>query len=481
MADPKRIIPPLFTARMAEVNSGLASRLTEALACTDPVVAVRHNPRKGHGPHLGADTVAWCPMGEYLPERPQFTFDPALHQGCYYVQDASSMFIGYILAQLTSSTPVRYLDACAAPGGKTTAAIDALPWGSHIVANEFMPQRAAILRENVAKWGCPFVTVTKGDTAQFRKCGSRFDIIAADVPCSGEGMMRKDAEAAAQWSPGLVVQCAMRQREILANLWPALRPGGYLVYSTCTFNVDENEAMVQHLVNEYGAEPVAIDIPLEWGVEGAVVGNLPVCRFMPHKLRGEGLFMAVVRKPVIGDIGVRCRTPQKRKHFQSVKLPEAARHVADWLDPVYEAQLESDGDTVWAVPGGYDMDDSLRPRIPVAVLKGKSAMPTQELAMSHMMHRQAFEEWEVDRSTALTYLRHEALRLPEDAPRGVVLLTYGGIPLGFVKNLGNRANNLYPANWRILSALPQQSTFNRTITCLAGGFSGDGWEEQGDC
>lgn len=450
MKETKRNIPPLFTARMSEVDSGLANALTEALATTDPVVSVRYNKRKGMRPGNSADRVPWCAMGEYLGERPKFTFDPALHQGRYYVQDASSMFIGHVIGQLTGDSPVAYLDACAAPGGKTTAAIDALPCGSHVVANEYVPLRAAVLRENLVKWGCPYATVTKGDTCQFRKYPARFDIIAADVPCSGEGMMRKDAEAVAQWSPALVAQCADRQREIISNLWGALRPGGYLIYSTCTFNVEENEDMVDRLVKDYGAEPVEIDVPEEWKIAGAVKGDMPVYRFMPQNLRGEGLFMAVVRKP--SDEGnTMARKSKRQKDNKGAKMPEAVRDVSKWLKPEYEAQLEFDGEYVWGVPGGFDMSDPLRPRTPVALVKGKTVIPTQELAMSDMLNRGAMNEVDVDRDTALTYLRHEALQLADNAPKGYVLLTYEGMPLGFVKNLGNRANNLYPAGWRILS------------------------------
>lgn len=446
----KRNIPPLFTARMGEVDSGLANALTEALETTDPVVSVRYNKRKGMKPEGEADMVPWCAMGEYLGERPQFTFDPALHQGRYYVQDASSMFIGHVIGQLTGADPISYLDACAAPGGKTTAAIDSLPWGSHVVANEYVPLRAAVLRENLVKWGYPYATVTKGDTSQFCKQAERFDIIAADVPCSGEGMMRKDAEAIAQWSPALVGQCADRQREIISNLWPALRPGGYFIYSTCTFNVEENEDMVRHMIDEYGAEPVKIEIPAEWGIAGAVKGDVPVCRFMPHNLRGEGLFMAVVRKP--GEESVKpSKRPKKQKNNKPTKLPDAAKEAEKWVKPEYGIQLECDGEYVWGVPAGFDPADGLRPRTPLALVKGKSVIPTQELAMSDMLGRGAFDEVEVDRMTALNYLRHEALQLGEDTPKGFVLLTYRGMPLGFVKNLGNRANNLYPAAWRILS------------------------------
>lgn len=443
-----RNIPPLFTQRLAKVDSGLATALVQALSSTDPVVSVRHNPLKGGAPGAGADLVPWCSMGEYLGQRPQFTLDPAFHQGRYYVQDASSMFIAYVIGQLGLDGPVDYLDACAAPGGKTTAAISALPMGSRVVANEYDPRRAAILRENLSKWGYPYVCVTQGSTGQFLDHPRRFDIIAADVPCSGEGMMRKDAEAVAQWSTALVGQCADRQREIISNLWPALRPGGYLIYSTCTFNREENEDILRHMASRYGAEPVHIAVPDGWGIHPALDDTFPAYRFFPHLLRGEGLFMAVLRKPHDA-AATRRGGSSKHRQGRSTTLPDAARELKHWLDPQYQPALEYDGDTIFATPSGFQSDDTLRPRIPVAVVKGRSLIPTQELAMSMMLHRGAFAEVEIDLDMALNYLRREAIQLPEDSPRGLVLLTYRSLPLGFVKNLGNRANNLYPANWRI--------------------------------
>lgn len=198
----------------------------------EPSVAVRLNAGKtGAGKSVvGGRRVGWNDAGFHLSERPAFTFDPALHQGLYYVQDASSMFVGHVVGELTRNAagPLTVLDACAAPGGKTTAVIDALPEGSVVVANEFVAKRAAVLRENLAKWGYPYVVVTQGDTSRFSQMEGVFDIVVADVPCSGEGMMRKDEDAVGQWSDGLVEQCSRLQHEILGNLWGALRPGDTL-------------------------------------------------------------------------------------------------------------------------------------------------------------------------------------------------------------------------------------------------------------
>ncbi|MDE6461118.1 MAG: RsmB/NOP family class I SAM-dependent RNA methyltransferase, partial [Paramuribaculum sp.] len=273
------------------------SNLAETLAGTAPEVSVRFNRAKYSAVPPLTDKVPWWRGGFYLHSRGAFTFDPALHQGIYYVQDAASMFIARVAEFLADGQPVKWLDACAAPGGKTTAVIDALPEGSVVVANEFVRNRAEILRENLAKWGTPNVKVTDGDTKFFRQYKSLFDIIAADVPCSGEGMMRKDAEAVAQWSPALVESCAKRQREIIANLWSALKPQGYFVYSTCTFNRTENEDMVQWIMDEYGAEPVEIPVEASWGISPGIDVDFPCYRFIPGITRGEGLFMAVLRKP----------------------------------------------------------------------------------------------------------------------------------------------------------------------------------------
>lgn len=420
---------------------------------TPPSVSVRFNAGKGLLTAPGADAVPWCGAGCYLDERPAFTFDPLLHQGGYYVQDASSMFITHVLRQITAGgAPVRYLDACAAPGGKTTAAIDSLPEGSVVVANEFVPSRAAILRENLVKWGYPLCCVTQGDTGRFAADGAVFDIIAADVPCSGEGMMRKDEEAVRQWSGALVQRCAERQREIVDNLWHALLPGGYFIYSTCTFNRVENEEMVEYMMRAYGAESVEIDGADGWGIAGGIDTGAHCCRFIPGQVRGEGLFMAVLRKPVTDGAGVGGNGKRARKKERvTASVCKAPKDVRGWLDYAFDGDVVMRGDSVFACPAIAWTDFPYRPEVEVGTVKGKDVIPSHTLAMSRLLNTGAFSRVEVDYATAISYLRCEAVSLDAGAPRGVVLLTYGGIPLGFAKNLGNRANNLYPKQWRILS------------------------------
>ncbi len=466
------MLKPEFLKMIASLDDGRFSSLAETLTETAPEVSVRLNPRKlsptGGTPFPG-EPVPWCGGGIYLSERPKFTFDPALHQGVYYVQDASSMIMGAVAAELSrrlAGGPLLWLDACAAPGGKTTAALDALPSGSLVVANEFDYARAEILAENVAKWGSTYTVVTRGDTARCRAVGEVFDVVAVDAPCSGEGMMRKDVTARQQWSAALVEECVARQKEILSNVWDALRPGGYLVYSTCTFNTRENEEMVEWLCMEYGAEPVDMEFP--FGIDGAVGSDLPALRFIPGRVRGEGLFMAVVRKP--GEWTPREfpgeNTPGKGrkgtgKRKGGVKAPEIPSEVRAWITPGERENfpLTATENGLRAFPAQWsDLLSLFLKKLQVisagtelAETRGHDVVPSQALALSTLLDADAFPSVETDRETALAYLRREAVALPRETPRGFVLLTYGGRPLGFVKNLGNRANNLYPKEWRIKS------------------------------
>lgn len=445
-----------------------AAEIIEAVETSEPSVAVRLNPLKERGDAgvvVEAATVAvpWCAEGRYLDERPDFTHDPALHQGVYYVQDASSMAVGMVAGELArgivlpEGEHLRYLDACAAPGGKTTAAISALPEGTLVVANEFDFRRAGILKENIVKWGYPGVVVSRGDTARFRKLPGWFHIIAADVPCSGEGMMRKDARACEQWTPALVEECVERQREIVANLWEALAPGGYLIYSTCTFNRRENEEMMEWMAEELGALHVEIDGAMFPGV----VSTGSMLRFFPGRVRGEGLALGVLRKPADAQPATRREGKRRGKKGDATAAASAAKKLADgcriWLGEGEAMSLGWIDEELTAVPLALSADaacldgvlDVIQRGVTLGTLKGKAVVPAQSLALSAALSADAFPTVDVDREIALAYLRRESL-CGFDAPRGMLLLMYGGRPLGFVNNLGNRANNLYPSAWRIL-------------------------------
>ena len=449
-------LPQQFIDEINSYGAPCLEGLVDALQSTQPEVSIRINKAKGATVPGGCQSVEWCPEGVYLECRPQFTFDPALHLGLYYVQDASSMAVSHIIRQLTAATEpqaVKYLDACAAPGGKTTAAISSLPAGSVVVANEFDYRRASVLAENLAKWGAPDVIVSRGDTARFSSLNSCFDIIAADVPCSGEGMMRKDEEAVAQWSPALVAECVSRQREIVENLWPALRPGGYLIYSTCTFNRHENEEMVDYICSELGGETVDVGLDAFAGVAAAIASYHKCYRFIPGRVRGEGLFVSVIRKDGNGTAA----EPKQAKKPLTVfaKAPAEAKSALGWLDGEFEFFML--GDRIVAFPTDKSRwmrsvaswIDVISAGVVVATQKGRDIIPAQELALSTVFKKDTFPTAEVDYRDAILYLRRENISV--DASKGFVTVTYKGAPLGFMKNLGNRANNLYPQPWRIIS------------------------------
>ena len=444
----------LFIDEIRSYNLEDMSGLIDSLS-TAPKVSVRANRFKGVATPNGVDRVNWCTEGWYLPQRLPFTFDPSMHQGLYYVQDASSMIISHIIKCLTNgeNSPLRYLDACAAPGGKTTAAIDSLPNGSLVVANEYVPTRAEALAENIIKWGYPSV-ISQGDTARLKKLKGFFDIIAADVPCSGEGMFRKDAEAVAQWTPTLVAECVARQREIVENLWSALRPGGYFIYSTCTFNRLENEEMVDY-IKELGASTIEIEMPNSWNIVKGINTDNHCYRFMPHKVEGEGLFVAVLRKDDDGEMPSQRYAKNKKNTKEKISnIDQLKSRLINSSE--FEATLVKDKVVMFPKIWSNELSVLLSQLnvihfgVNVAIVKGKDYIPTQSLAMSQYLNREEFVNFEVDYYTAISYLRREAIVI-DDAPRGYVLLTYKNKPLGFVKNLGNRANNLYPQEWRILS------------------------------
>ena len=422
--------------------------LASAITSSEPSVAVRVNGTRGVGVPEGARRVPWCDQGFYLADRPAFTFDTDWHAGHYYVQDASSMFIAHVIRSLIHE-PVRYLDLCAAPGGKTTTALQALPQGSLVVANEIVPPRARVLADNVIRWGNPRCVVTSNAPVHLGKFEDFFDVIAADVPCSGEGMMRKDDEAVAQWSPALVEQCAQRQREILADVWPPLRPGGLLIYSTCTYNRQENEEIADFIVNELGATSLEVPVEPDWNIHPAIGSDCHSYRFMPHRVDGEGLFMAVFRKDGNSprqDIRVKEKMPKKCDEMGKNWLSCPDEYMMDQQGDLYIAVSQDIRREVVALRASLNV---LHAGVELANVMGRKTVPLHALAMSLAMADDAFPVCEVDYATALHYLRGESISV--EAPRGYILVAHQGAVLGFANNLGNRANNLYPKPLRILS------------------------------
>ena len=428
---------------------------------TEPDVSIRFNSKVADAQSLvleslecmADDRVQWMDQAVYLDHRPQFTMDPLLHQGSYYVQEASSMFLAQALKKCVSG-PVRALDLCAAPGGKSTLLAQLLPEGSLLISNEIQRSRAQILAENMVKWGRPGVMVTCNTPRQIGESSLMFDLIAVDAPCSGEGMFRKDEVAIRDWSLKNVEMCAARQREIIEDIWPALKAGGYLIYSTCTFNRLEDEDNVRWIMDKFGAQAIDLNPDPKWNIAGSLTDDdIPVYHFMQHRTRGEGFFLCLLRKPEGAAAGIKSRPFRG----DSSKVPAECK---SWFKPEGGYEFFIKNESVFALPSDLKDDMwqagqelyALVPGIEVAVMKGRDWVPAHALAMSAALNRDAFCSVEVTRQQALAYLHCDAIRL-EDAPRGIVLLTYKDIPLGFAKNIGNRANNMYPQEWRIRNSI----------------------------
>lgn len=428
---PQAFTEMLSAAYGAEIAADVLAALSEP-----PSVSVRLNPFR-HPDPVGNEaffspecpgemdlwemrrsftSIPWSPHGCLLSKRRNFTLDPLFHAGCYYVQDSSAMFAGELLrlcldgkAGGTELGPgVRMLDLCAAPGGKTTDAATSLRerFGDRftLLSNEVMRKRFSVLRSNVRTWGDPRVGVVSRDPAEFGKAGPMFDILLADVPCSGEGMFRKDPRALAEWSPETVAFCAARQRRILSDVWPALRPGGILIYATCTFNHTENDDNIRWIASELGAHILE-----------------PDARRRPHRrmVQDEDLIIPLGGPDVF-------RTPAGGFAFLPGFTPGEGQYIA---------LLQKEGD---APAAGGDPFREFRAEIPAASDAADSSLPRYGL----------------DLQTALRYLHGDAIRLSEDAPKGLLTLTYRGVPLGPAKNIGSRCNNLYPKDRRIRMDIP---------------------------
>lgn len=525
---------PAFVRQMRRLLPGESGAFMRSLE-EDLPVSLRLNTAKCSGekalnclPANVQSAVPWCPDAYYLEQRPFFTFDPFFHCGLYYVQEASSMFTARAIhaalqAMKMSGRAVRMLDLCAAPGGKSTLAASVLPEGSLLLANEIVPSRAVILEENLVKWGKAEVVVTQNEPADFAAFEYTFDLILADMPCSGEGMFRKEPEALAAWSEDNVLGCALRQRNILAQCWNSLRPGGCLIYSTCTYNTEENEKNVLWAAENLGARVLPVECNPDWNIHPAIEADIPAYRFFPHRTRGEGFFLALLQKEEalaansgtgaansltaransgtdavnsltgVADSQILAANPQtglenyQQKNFKEPFRPKKGRNKSPsgkkfgkFVNEVMDKKKLSHLNSLFDEPEAYEISllpwgvyrafptqhaaflarisNSLRivrAGLYLGEYKGNQFIPDVSLALSTALKAgKHFPSYELHRQQALAYLKRESLQLSEDCPRGQVLVTFGRVGLGWVNNLGIRANNRYPASWKIRSQLP---------------------------
>lgn len=416
----------------------------------DIPVSIRFNPLKPGQSEWHHAPVPWSRNGVYLPKRPVFTLDPSYHAGAYYVQEASSMFVEHALRQVIGdNTDLRVLDLCAAPGGKSTLAASLLGPESLLIANEVIRSRATILDENMTRWGYENTWVTSNDPRDFRKLTGYFDIILVDAPCSGSGMFRKEPGSIDGWSEDLVKLCAERQQRILADVWPALKQDGLIIYTTCSFSPMENEHTLDWLSERYETSGIELEIPGDWGVQSVQAEcGFPCYRLHPDRVAGEGFFLGVVRK------NEEVRTvPYSRGHAPNdLKI---ARQASFLLQPGQRVHIATAEDTFSAIQESHLRDwlllkESLyfrRAGIRVGAPAAKDWVPEHDVALS--VHANAeLPGIELDREQALRYLKREDFA-SENLPKGWLVVRYQGLGLGWVKSLGNRVNNHLPKNWRI--------------------------------
>ncbi|MBF2053802.1 MAG: rRNA methyltransferase [Candidatus Sericytochromatia bacterium] len=434
------MLPDVFCQRMRQQLPDW-SAFEQAFTRPAPS-AVRRNPFKT-SPHTLAE-MPWSRTGHYLSSRPRFILDPRFHSGAYYVQDPSCMILEAVL-QALKINPQRILDACGAPGGKSTHLASLFP-ESLLVSNEVIQSRLPILAENLSKWGHSHAIVTQQDPRILGRLAAYFDLIVVDAPCSGEGLFRKDPEAQQNWSEAHVNQCARRQQRILEDLWPALAPGGTLVYATCTYAPAENEQQLQHLL-ALGAEALSWQLPEHWGLRQWSVQGSTCVQCLPHQFEGEGFFITAVKKTTCAP-AIRRSSPKAR--LESPKNTAAYRHwlQGDWC-------FEKHQEEIWAWPARWQTDlgwlqTQLNPKHPPLRLgkyKGQTLQPEIDLSRSIYCAEDYWPRQELTLSEAIAYLQGEAL--PREAPGGFVRCFFEDWPLGWAKAAPGRLNNLYPTGQRI--------------------------------
>ena len=452
-------LPEAFIDQMKTQLGDAYAHFEAALQESSPV-SIRYNSAKVSS--KTGKSIAWNEEGYFLPKRPIFTLDPLFHAGAYYVQEASSMMIGYALSKVMSvQKPLRVLDLCAAPGGKTTLLASILHPESLLLANEVIKSRVMILKENMQKWGYANVHISNHDPEGFDKLTAFFDVILIDAPCSGEGLFRKDPAAINEWSLGSVQACAGRQKRILNAAMPLLKPSGVLVYCTCTYNDTENQESGQFILEEDGFKEIKIDLPDTWGVVAKPIGY----QCYPHRVKGEGFFFSLFQKKSAFQHAQPYDSQPRRgkeegfrsfKRLHAKQLPDVKRWLTNADDFHFFVKPNSEVIAIMncQLEDVRILDNTLFAKglgLTMGTFKGDDFIPAHALALSTALTANV-PRLELTASEALLFLKKENLAL--NAPKGWLLATHQGLGLGWVKGLGNRINNYLPKDWRIRMEIP---------------------------
>ncbi len=441
-------LPVEFESRMKHQLQDDFIHFINALDDSSPI-SIRLNPYKTfhHGP---LERVQWCDNGYYLPERPVFASDPLWHNGSYYVQEASSMMIETAFKAIKSSLqhPLIVLDACAAPGGKSTHLANLLGDDDVLVSNEVIKSRVPVLFENITKNGYQNTIITNADTEDFRKIGAIFDVILIDAPCSGEGLFRKDADATNEWNLENVKTCELRQKRILENLKHCVKPGGYIIYSTCTYNPGENQDQVQFLMDN-GFEKASFNIGGESFTE---------YQCYPHKTKGEGFYIALLKQTKDlantsskSSIKLKPLKPENdwnnflKGAFNYYKYNDAILAIAPHVFEFYSTYLNG----IYTYSIGVEIGQQ----------KDKLFTPSPYIAFSRKLDINAFQLHELEHLEALNYLYKNAISIQERDKKGYVLVSFKGSIIGLGKYAGNRINNLFPNEWKLRRMPVQNEVF----------------------
>lgn len=426
------------------------------------ITSVRLNPNKifdiQHSPFNINERVPWSSNGYYLTKRPSFTLDPLFHAGAYYVQEASSMFLEEALKQTVDLTkPLKVLDLCAAPGGKSTLIQSVISKESLLVSNEVIKTRVNILAENITKWGAVNVIVTNNDPKDFQRLQNYFDVIIVDAPCSGSGLFRKDADAIDEWSENNVALCAQRQQRILGDVFSSLKPGGILIYSTCSYSQQEDEEIGDWLGDELKGESVQLKVEESWGIVETVSerkGSFGY-RFYPDKVKGEGFFIAAFKKH--GEVEKEVQRPKSKLKSKQALTDKEIETLKPYLVNTGDYFFIKQNNEVIVMPSHLQDDLTViqsalyikKAGVRSGTIIRDELIPAHELAVSNIIHP-AVPKIEADTETALQYLRKADIKI-EPGIKGWVLLMHQQLPLGWIKVLPNRINNYYPKDWRILN------------------------------